>query len=145
MTAKTWKIYRIMLGLAVCLAALDWRLTTGYLLGAAGSLIHLKRVERYCDTVLAAGQATRKYSVLSFLSNYALMAAFLICAAVMPQVFNLFAAAIGLSAVKIALVAEALTDSNRKEGGNGTETAGGCVPDPVCDTDYSDSDISDFE
>ena len=46
-----------------------------------------------------------------------LMAAFLILAAVMPQVFNLFTTAIGLSAVKIALVAEALTD--RKEGGNG--------------------------
>ncbi|MBQ1321010.1 MAG: hypothetical protein IIY53_05105 [Solobacterium sp.] len=117
MTAKTWKIYRILLGLSICLAAVDWRLTTGYVLGAIGSLLHLKRVERYCDIVLGLNDASEKQARISFLSNYALMAAFLILAAVMPQVFNLFTTAIGLSAVKIALVAEALID--RKEGGNG--------------------------
>ena len=143
MTKRTWTNFRILLGLAICLAALDPRITAGYVLGAAGSLLHLRRVERYCDAVIAQGGAPRKQAVVSFLSNYALMAAVLILAAVLPQIFNLFAAAAGLSAVKLSLLIEAL--GGRKEAGNGTETAGGRVPDSVCDTDYRDSDFSDFE
>lgn len=114
LTDYSWKIFRLLILCSALLSFVDWRLTNGYVLGAVTSVFLLKRVERYCDAVLAQQVAPQKQAVASFLSNYLVMAAVLILAAVLPNVFNLFTTALGMMAIKIALVLE-VTLMQKKE------------------------------
>ena len=108
MTDRVWKVYRILLVIGVCTAIINYRIALGFLLGAITSVFLLKRIERFVDAVIDTKHASNKQAFISFMLNYAVMAAVLVIAALLPNIFNIFATAIGLMAIKISVIIESL-------------------------------------
>lgn len=116
MTRKSWNLFKIVVLLGSCSGFIDFRYASGFLLGAIASIVLYKRAERYADSVIYQNQASTPQSILNFVNSYAIMAIVLIVAALLPNYLNIFAAAIGMMAIKIAVIIEALTTG--KEEGN---------------------------
>lgn len=96
--------YIVLVVMSVGLFFLDWRYTTGYLLGGSVSYLLYRRNERFCDTVLS-NQATNKWGTFfHFLNNYALMAIVLLLGVFLPDYINIFAVALGLFLLKTAVI-----------------------------------------
>lgn len=108
MTEKTWKVFRILAALSVLFVFIDYRITLGYLLGACASLVTLKRIERFCDAAIRARYSSNVRAFGGFMVNYMIMAAVLTAAAVFRNVFNIFAAALGLMAIKLSVILESV-------------------------------------
>ena len=115
MTDKTWKVFRIMMAASAVFLIVDFRITLGYLLGAAASVIMLKRIERFCDAVIQTRYSSGVRAFGGFMINYLIMAAVLITAAVFRNVFNIFAAALGLMAVKLSVILESVFFKEKEE------------------------------
>ena len=108
MTDRVWKVYRILLVIGVCTAIINYRIALGFLLGAITSVFLLKRIERYVDAAIDMQHASNKQAFISFMLNYAVMAAVLVIAALLPNIFNIFSTAIGLMAIKLSVIIESL-------------------------------------
>ena len=82
----------------------DLRYAAGFALGACGSILLYVRNDRFWSAVLDSGSATKYTGVLHFLVNYGIMAGTLLLSALVPNVFNIFACAIGLMLLKISVI-----------------------------------------
>ncbi|MBR2067185.1 MAG: hypothetical protein IJ875_02850 [Solobacterium sp.] len=108
MNERTWKAFKLLLLAASVMAFVDYRLTLGYFLGAFTSIFLYKRIERFCDSMISAMYASNKQAFVGFMLNYLVMGIVLVLAAKLPHLFNLFTCALGLMAIKIAVIAEAI-------------------------------------
>lgn len=114
MTKQEFKVsYILSVIMMIVLAFIDWRLTTGYAVGAAFSFLLYKRNERYVDRVLEQRKSGRAAVFGHFMNNYALMAIALLFGALIPEYFNIFGVALGLFLLKTAVIIN--TVINRKE------------------------------
>ena len=108
MTDRVWKVYKVLLVIGLCTAIINYRIACGFLLGALTSVFLLKRIERFVDAAIDMQHASNKQAFISFMLNYAVMAAVLVIAALMPNIFNIFATALGLMAIKLSVIIESL-------------------------------------
>ncbi len=108
MTDRVWKVYKILLLIGIGTVLINYRIACGFLLGALTSVILLKRIERFCDAVIDMQHASNKQAFMSFMLNYLTMAAVLLISVLLPNIFNVFATAIGLMAIKISVIVESI-------------------------------------
>jgi len=104
MTKKSWKIACIVILAGLITLIVDWRWTTGYMLGCLVAIILYKRNEHFWSGILDTGHAQKGTGFFHFLINYGLMAGVLILSALYPQYLNIFACAIGMMLIKITSV-----------------------------------------
>ena len=107
----------ILSGLVVLIGVLtDWRIASGFILGGAISVLLYWRTTMFCDQVLDQ-QASGKLGLIGhFLFSYLLMAMPLLISALVPEVFNIFAAAGGLFLMKIVLILYSILERREKDG-----------------------------
>lgn len=111
MRKRSWRISLcIMLIVAAAALVVDWRISSGFLLGCFVSVLLYLRTVAFCNAVLENGRTTKTFIFSRFMSSYALMAIPLLLAAVLPQYFNLFAAAAGLLLIKVTLIFDSLLE-----------------------------------
>ena len=92
----------ILLGLLSGLA--DIRYASGFALGAVASVLLYIRNEQFWSGVLDTGTATKYTGIFHFLINYGIMAGVLVLSALKPELFNIFACAVGLLLLKISVI-----------------------------------------
>lgn len=85
----------------------------GFLSGTALSVILYERNVRYWNRIADRGHARTGTGILHFMLHYALMAGIMMLGVYHRDVINIFTSALGLTAVKAALIIDAL--SGRKE------------------------------
>lgn len=108
MTDRVWKVYKTLLVIGIISAIIDYRIACGFLLGALTSVFLLKRIERFCDAVIDMNHASNKQAFMNFMLNYLVMGAVLLISALLPNIFNIFACAVGLMAIKLSVIIESL-------------------------------------
>ena len=106
----------ITLGITVILTVINWTYGTGFILGALMSvLLYLKTIWQ-CNRIMAGSKGVKVGFFLSFLLSYVLMALPLLTAVLLPQYFNVFAAAAGLFLVKLILIVQSFLERREKDG-----------------------------
>ena len=116
MNRKSWRLFAALTA-GLCTAALfyDWRISLGFILGAFVSVLLYFRTVMFCDTVLGQKKAGKGFVFSRFMSSYALMAIPLILSVVLPEYFNVFAAAAGLLLIKVTLMLDSLLERREKD------------------------------
>ena len=94
----------------------DWRISTGFLLGAFVSVLLYWRTVQFCETMLQRQHSSVAGTVGHFLFSYVLMALPLLISALAPQWFQIFAAAAGLLLIKLVLLLKTLTERRKAHG-----------------------------
>lgn len=105
-----WAIYGIEIGISVLLVLLDYRITTGFIMGALVSVLLYYRNNSFWNDVLDTRVAGKGTGVSHFTINYLLMAIALIVCAVKKEYFNVIACALGVLSIKWAIVLESIID-----------------------------------
>ncbi len=109
MTTESWKIFRIItILIAITSVWVDWRFTTGFLLGTIESAIQYKRNEVYWTNILRLGFAKRGTGSGNFMVHYMMITAVLLIGALLPAYFNIFGCTLGMLMIKITIVIESL-------------------------------------
>ena len=109
MNARLWKTAAVLTAAGgLILLLINWRLSTGYILGCLVSVLLYKRNESFWTGVLDSGHAVRGTGFLHFLVNYGLMGGSMLISALLPQYLNIFACAAGLMLIKMTTVADVL-------------------------------------
>lgn len=117
MRKQAISIALVLSGLVVLAGVLtDWRIASGYVMGAAISALLYWRTTMFCDQVLDQQAAGKIGLIGHFLFNYLLMALPLLIAALVPEVFNIFAAAGGLFLMKVVLILDSVLERREKDG-----------------------------
>lgn len=104
MNERSWKTAGVLCVLSLITLFFNWRITTGFLLGAVLAVWLYKRNETYWNEVVDTRSAGRRTGFFHFLVNYAIMAGAMILAVRLPQAFNVFAVAVGLTIIKLAVI-----------------------------------------
>ena len=101
MNSRSWKFFytAMIIGTSVPLI-FDYRISLGFLLGSLEALIHYKRLESFWNGVLNTKVSTKNTGVVHFLFTFAMMAGVLLVCAFLPDVFNIFACAVGMLLIK---------------------------------------------
>ena len=105
MSKRVLLIYCILVLLGALTGFINWTYATGYILGCLVAFLTFKIVEQFCDQIL--DMKVTRLNHFQLLMSYGLWAVVLLISALLPQYFNIFACAIGLFTVKIALVIDA--------------------------------------
>lgn len=115
MTEKSWKIYKIlMIAVSAVTLFINFRWTTGWLLGGLVAMLLYRRIENYWNGILDIGYADKKTGRGNYFTNYLIMAAAMVVCALLPEYLNIFTCALGLMAVKITSVIEILITGGGK-------------------------------
>ena len=93
-----------VLALGLLSGLLDFRYAAGFALGAAAAVLLYIRNDRYWNSILDGGSATKYTGIFHFFVNYAIMAGVLLLSAWFPAYLNIFGAAIGLFLLKISVI-----------------------------------------
>ena len=101
-------------GISLLFLLIDLSLVYGFLFGSVISMIIYQRTERFCTTLLSNQIANKGYMYLNFMINFGMMALTLLICALKPELFNIFAAALGLLLIKAAIIIHALFRERRK-------------------------------
>lgn len=102
MNAKTWKLfYILMIFGTIITVVIDYRIALGYLLGSLEAWIHYKRLEKFWNGVIDVGVSHKSTGVMHFAITFALMACVLLICAFLPNVFNIYACAVGMLLIKV--------------------------------------------
>ena len=117
MNKKSW-IGCGVIAVIVCFIGVltDWRIASGFLLGAVVSVWLYWRTVFFCSAVLEQKSSRKRMIFVRFFGTYALMAIPLLLAAVLPEIFNIFAAAAGLLLVKGVLIFGSLIERRKNDG-----------------------------
>ncbi len=100
--------------IAVLFLLIDLSLVYGFLLGSVVSMIIYQRTERFCTTLLSNQLANKGLMYLNFMINFGLMALTLLISALKPEIFNIFAATLGLLITKTTIIIHAVFLERRK-------------------------------
>lgn len=103
-----WIIYCIEIGISVILAVVDYRWTTGFILGALISAFLYFRNHSFWNSVLDTRIAGKRTGTSHFAINYMIMAVTLIICAVNRNYLNVVACAIGIMSIKWAVVLQTI-------------------------------------
>ncbi len=102
MNAKTWKLfYILMIFGTIITVVIDYRISLGYLLGSLEAWIHYKRLEKFWNGVIDVGVSHKSTGVMHFAITFALMACVLLICAFLPNIFNIYACAVGMLLIKV--------------------------------------------
>lgn len=116
MNRRTWKLFTlILITVSVVTIFIDWRITTGWILGCLISRILYRRIEVFWNGILDQGYATAKTGRGNYFTNYLIMAAALVVCALCPEYLNIFACALGMMAIKITSVMDVLIPGKEKK------------------------------
>lgn len=91
-----------VIGIVLCFVKLP--VGTGFLAGEALSVFIYEWNVHYWNRVLDSRHAERFTGLPHFLINFALMGGLLLFAVHKPEILNIFSAAVGLTAVKSAII-----------------------------------------
>lgn len=105
-----WTIYGIEIGISLVLAILDYRITTGFIIGALVSVLLYFRNNSFWNDVLDTRVAGKGTGFSHFTVNYIIMAGALILCAVNQNLFNVIACALGVLSIKWAIVLESMLE-----------------------------------
>ena len=109
MNSRSWKFCRIIALIGLLSGLIHWQYATGFALGACAAVLLYKRNETYWNDVVDMNQNVHKGTGFAhFLVNYAIMAGVLMLGALFPAVLNIYASAIGLTLIKLAVIMENL-------------------------------------
>ena len=106
----------IPVGITVILGLINWRYATGFVMGSVMSVLLYMKTTWQCNRIVAGAKGVRFGFFLSFLLSYVLMAFPLLTAVLLPQYFNVFAAAAGLFLVKLILIVQSFLERRKKDG-----------------------------
>lgn len=116
MNKNCWKLFFIiMIATSVITVFIDYRMTTGWLLGCFASALVYKRTESFWNGVVDRGFSTKHTGIGNFTLNYAIMAIVLIISAVLPKFFNIFSCACGLFLIRIVIILDSLRKEKRDD------------------------------
>lgn len=102
MNKRAWKIfYIVMLVGTIVPLFFDFKISLGFLLGSIEALVHYKRLESFWNGIMDAGVSNKHTGIMHFGFTFMLMAGVLLICAFFPNIFNIFACAIGMILVKI--------------------------------------------
>lgn len=115
MKKSTWRIFGGLVIVGLLSGFLNYTYATGFLLGAVVSAILYLRNDSFWNDVVDTGVAGAGTGSFHFIINYGLMAGSMILCAKFPQYGNIFACAIGLAMVKLALIVDAIINKGKEE------------------------------
>lgn len=116
MTDRSWKLFTVILiTVSVITLLIDWRITTGWILGCLVSRLLYWRIETFWNGVLDTGYSNAKTGRGNHATNNLIMAAALVVCALLPQYLNIFACALGMMAIKITSVIDVLIPGKGKQ------------------------------
>ena len=99
MNKNTWRIFYILMVVGTVVPVfINYRISLGFLLGSIESLVHYKRA-RVSHKTTGLGH---------FAITFAMMGAVLLICAFLPNIFNIYACAIGMLLVKITTYVDLL-------------------------------------
>lgn len=103
MNERSWKIFYLLMLLGTVIPLLfDYRISLGFLLGSIEALIHYKRLEHFWNGVIDTKVSHASTGLGHFALTFLMMAGVLLLCAFIPDVFNIYACAVGMILVKIA-------------------------------------------
>lgn len=109
MNKNCWKLFfTIMIATSVITIFIDYRISTGWLLGCGASALVYKRTESFWNGIVDRGFSTKHTGIGNFSINYGIMAIVLVMSAVLPKCFNIFSCAAGLFLVRIVIIVDSL-------------------------------------
>ena len=111
MNTRSWKILALLAAAGCLTVLIDYRWMTGWLLGCAVSVLTYKLTEQFCDGALRTGSSSGTMG--HFMLNYLIWAAAMLICVFLPDLFQVIACAIGLMAVKAAVILESLIYKGR--------------------------------
>ncbi len=115
MNEKTWKIFYILMILGTILPLFfNYKISLGYLLGSTEALIHYKRLERFWNGVMDVGVSHKRTGLGHFGFTFLMMAAVLLICAFFPNIFNIYACAIGMMLIKLTSYIDLLINKEAK-------------------------------
>ncbi len=115
MNERTWKLfYILMIFGAIITIVVDYRIALGYLLGSAEALIHYKRLEKFWNGVIDVGVSHKSTGVMHFTFTFAMMACVLLICAFLPNIFNIYACAVGMLLIKVTTYIDLLIHKEDK-------------------------------
>ncbi len=94
--------------LAVIMYFIDFRISTGIILGYLASIFHLYLITISMDNMLKSGRVNMFIVMLGSMLRYVIIAFPLVIALILPQYFNIFGAAGGFILYKVVLIAFAV-------------------------------------
>ena len=103
-----WLIFVSEMVISIMLVMIDYRLTTGFILGALGSIVLYFRNNSFWNSVLDTRIAGKRTGTSHFTVNYFIMAIALIICAINRSYFNVIACAIGVVSIKWAIIIQSL-------------------------------------
>lgn len=103
-----WLIFAIEIGISLVLAVIDYRLTTGFILGTLVSIVLYFRNNSFWNSVLDTRIAGKRTGTSHFTVNYFIMALVLVICAVNRNYFNVIACAVGVLSIKWAIILQSL-------------------------------------
>lgn len=103
-----WIIYCIEIGISVILTLVDYRWTTGFILGALVSVFLYFRNNSFWNDVLDTKVAGKRTGTSHFAINYLIMAITLIVCAKNQGYLNVIACALGIMSIKWAIVLQTI-------------------------------------
>lgn len=103
-----WLIFAIEIGISLVLAVIDYRLTTGFILGTLVSIVLYFRNNSFWNSVLDTKFAGKRTGTSHFTVNYFIMALVLVICAVNRNHFNVIACAAGVLSIKWAIILQSL-------------------------------------
>lgn len=107
MTERSWKIFRILaLLVGIITIFIDWRMTTGWLLGCGEAYLQYYRTDKFWNNVIDSGHAVKRTGYFHFLISYAIMGLTLLVCALLPQILNIYLCALGMMSVKLTSILE---------------------------------------
>ena len=109
MKERSWKIFTVLLIIvSVVTVFIDWKITTGWILGCLISRLLYRRIEGFWNGILDQGYSNAKTGRGNRAGNILIMAGVLVLCAVCPEYLNIFACAIGMMAIKITSIVDVL-------------------------------------
>ncbi len=109
MNKNTWRIFYILMVVGTVVPVfINYRISLGFLLGSIESLVHYKRLESFWNEVIDARVSHKTTGLGHFAITFAMMGAVLLICAFLPNIFNIYACAIGMLLVKITTYVDLL-------------------------------------
>lgn len=102
--------------IALAGVVIDLRIVSGYVIGAGISVLLYLRTVSFCDQVLEERRCGAWGMFGHFLFSYLLMVLPLLISVLAPELFNVFAAALGLLLMKLVLILDSILERREKDG-----------------------------